>query len=345
LNDKHPEKQPGKSRTMPLTLTFNRLANNFHILDQISESLPEFYLLAEYKDALDHKFSDKELLGKYRETRKRHQTAPDALTIGASNGNLFAPNPQELIDPILDAFFTSESVDQALSKLDQVLTKEEISIILQVFKKCQPIFERLEMADTSAMTHNLNLLNANINDNEIEPHLILTRSFYNSPTKYFTTVLLLWSPLSTGFTGCAYRDHLIVRTSGNEIPDSDIVKMLVSVIVHEATHHASAYASTEQKLRLSAIFESKSDIKSVPHFLYAIEEPLVLAIQMVFLKNTYPEIFERNRDWFNDPMAIKIFPLVEKYFSAKQVIDAEFMEKCAMTVAESRQSLSPRPFV
>src|SRR5688572_9806206 len=141
LNDKHTEKQSGNSLTMHLTLTFNRLANNFHILDQISESLPEFYLLAEYKnDALYHEFSDEELLGKYRETRKRHQTAPVALTSGASNGNLFAPNPQDLIDPILDAFFTSKSVDQALRKLDHVLTREETSIILQVFKKYQPIF-------------------------------------------------------------------------------------------------------------------------------------------------------------------------------------------------------------
>jgi hypothetical protein len=329
---------------MPITLKFNRLANNFHILDQISESLPEFYLLPEYKDALKHEFLDKELLGKYREIRKKHQIAPDALTIAFSNGNLFAPNPQELIDPILDAFFTSESIDQALSKLVQILTEEEISIISQAFKKYEPIFKRLEMTDTSAMTHNLNLLNANIDNDKIDSHLISIRSFYNAPPKDFTTVLLLWYPLSTGFTGCAYRDHLIIRTSGKEIPDSDIVKMLVSVIVHEATHHASSYASTEQKLRLSEIFQSKIDIKNLPHFLNAIEEPLVLALQMVFLKNSYPEIFERNPDWFNEPMAIKIFPLVEKYFNAKQVIDAEFIETCAMALAESRQSLSPRIF-
>lgn len=328
---------------MSLILTFNRLANNFHILDQISGSLPEFYLLPEYKDALEHEFSDKELLSKYREVRKRHQTAPDALTIGVSNGNLFAPTPQELIDPILDAFLTSESVDQALGKLDQVLTKEESDIISQVFKRYQPVFENLEMSNTSAMEHNLNLLNTNIDDEKIDLHLTSTRSFYNSPPKRFTTVLLLWSPLDTGFSGCAYRDHLIVRTSGNKIPNTDIVKMLVSVIVHEAVHHASAYAATEQKLYLSEIFQNKSNIKNLPHFLYAIEEPLVLAIQMVFLKNTYPEIFERNSGWFTEPTAIKIFPLVEEYFGTKKIIDAEFMEKCAMVIAKSRQNSSSRP--
>ena len=76
---------------MPITLILNSLANSFHILDKISESLPEFYLLAEYKSELEHKFLDKELLVKYREIRKKYQSAPDALTIGASNGNLFAP--------------------------------------------------------------------------------------------------------------------------------------------------------------------------------------------------------------------------------------------------------------
>ena len=323
---------------MPLTLAFSRLANNFHILDQVSDSLPEFYLLAEYKDELAHEFSDKALLGKYREIRKRHQVAPEAFTNGASNGNLFAPNPRELIDPIFDAFFTSENLYQALSKLDYLLTKEEISIIELAFQTYEPIFKRLEMADISAMTHNLNLLNANIDNHNIEPHLILTRSFYNSAPKDFATVLLLCSPASMGVTGFEYGNHLILRTSGTDIPDSDVVKMLVSVLVHEATHQASAYAPTAQKLHLSAIFQSKFDIKKLPHFLYAIEEPLVLATQMIFLKNNYPVIYERNPHWFNETAAIKIFPLVEKYFNAKQVIDEEFMEKCAIALAEPSQS-------
>ena len=81
----------------------------------------------------------------------------------------------------------------------------------------------------------------------------------------------------------------------------------------------------------------------MPHFLYAIEEPLVLAIQMVFLKNNYFEIFQRNLNWFNDPMAIKIFPLVEQYFSTKQAIDYEFMEKCVMSLAQSSQSFRLNP--
>ena len=55
------------------------------------------------------------------------------------------------------------------------------------------------MTFTSAMTHNLKLLNANIDNEKIDSHLISTRSYYKYPRKDFKTVLLLWYTLSSGF--------------------------------------------------------------------------------------------------------------------------------------------------
>ncbi len=327
-------------------LTFNRLANNFHILDQVSEGMPEFYLLPEYKQVLEHEITDKEVLAKFREVRKKYQTAPLALTTGASNGNLFAPNAAELVDPIVDAFFTSNDLPQALDKLSAILTVDELSVLEKTFTKYEPVFKRLEMCDGSTIIHNLNLLNATIDAAKVAAHLALARTFYNSSPAPFKTVMLFWSPQPDMVTGFAYGDHLLIRAPRSEMSEDDILKFTISVIVHEAIHHVSAYASTEQKIRLSAIIAEQVDIKDLPHFLYALEEPLVLAIQMLFLQNNYPIEFARNRDkWISDPMVANLLSLVKQYFDAKRSIDEEFMQGCYVALVASRQHSRPVPFM
>jgi hypothetical protein len=317
-----------------LKLNFNGVANNFHILDQISESLPDFFIMPEYKAEFKGKFDDEKILSKYRSIRKKYQTIPKAFQHNTNSEDLFAPNPDELNDPIFDAFFTSYTISDALNKLKTLLTKDEIIFLANLFDKYNPVFEKINQENKHGIKYNLDLLNSNMDDAKITLHMNHIRAFYQSPNKSLKSVLLLWSPSTTGFGGQAYGEHLIIRTSSKKIPDEETAKMLVSVIVHEATHHISANAPYNQKRKLSKVFLSKSNIDTLPHYLFAIEEPLVMATQMLFVETNYPEIYAKNQDWFNHPMAIKIFPIVKDYISGKKSLDNVFIENFAILFNE-----------
>lgn len=310
-----------------MKLRLSEIANTFHILDQVSQSLPDFFTVTEYKDLEKH--FDLKMLGKYKKIRNKYQTIPIEYITGEYTGNLFPSNPTDLKDPIFDAFFTSNTLNDALSKIEKLVTNEELKFLRDFFQDNAEILKTIDSTANVGLQKNLYLLNSNINEEQISQHLDQVRAFYQSPKRELKSILLIWSPSNSGFSGQAYGDHLVVRTSSKEIPNEEIAKMLVSVIVHEATHHVSSNVSMQHKKELSKAFTNISNIDELPHFLFAIEEPLVIATQMHFVKKYFPSIYEKNMDWFNHPMAIKIFPILQEYFNSKNPIDIDFMVKSA----------------
>ena len=154
--------------------------------------------------------------------------------------------------------------------------------------------------------------------------------FYQSAPKKPASALLVCSPEAKAFAGQSYGKHLVLRMPAQKIQRTEIVKMLVSVIVHEATHFISAHAACVQKEALSDIFLSQVNIKTLSHPLLAVEEPLVMATQMLFLESSDPETYKKNQDWFNHPMAIKLLPMVKEYVEKGQPLDTPFMERAAV---------------
>ena len=62
-----------------MELRFSEIANTFHILDQVSQSLPDFFTVTEYNDL--EKYFDLKILGKYKEIRNKYQTIQNIINI------------------------------------------------------------------------------------------------------------------------------------------------------------------------------------------------------------------------------------------------------------------------
>lgn len=107
------------------------------------------------------------------------------------------------------------------------------------------------------------------------------------------------------------------------------------MIVHEATHHISGSMPSNKKQELSTAFLSKIESLDNSHFLNAIEEPLVMAHQMRFVKNTYPSIYSENADWFNHPLAKEYLLILEESIANKKPIDSDFIIKLAEIYSRS----------
>lgn len=91
----------------------------------------------------------------------------------------------------------------------------------------------------------------------------------------------------------------------------------------------SANAPAAQKKYLSGEFLKTCAIGLLPHPLFAIEEPLVLATQLVFMKNTYPEVYNKEKNAFGNPFIFEIENLLEAYLRENRSIDLEFINKYA----------------
>src|SRR5438132_1543508 len=110
-----------------LRLETSELAGKFHVLDQISGALPNFFQIPEYKDLLKKQLKhDTNLLSSYRAIRVKYQKIPAAFDEPKENcSGLFAPSLVEFQDPICDVFFTSSSLNEALLMLKEKLTVSE----------------------------------------------------------------------------------------------------------------------------------------------------------------------------------------------------------------------------
>lgn len=61
-----------------------------------------------------------------------------------------------------------------------------------------------------------------------------------------------------------------------------------------------------------------------------LEEPLVVASQMYFIKNNFPEAYQAASEWFFFPLAEYYSPVLEAYLESEKPIDDEFIKNCAM---------------
>lgn len=121
--------------------------------------------------------------------------------------------------------------------------------------------------------------------------------------------------------------------------------MVSSIIVHEITHHVSGNMATEKKKALTKVFLQHCDALEYPHFMCALEEPLVMATQMLYLKRTYSK-----PSWFNDPVSKLFLEVLEEHLLQGKRLDVEFIEKCSKAsldksrIQQELDSLKPKLF-
>lgn len=323
-----------KNEELKLKLEYNQLADHFHVIDHLTESVPYFFLISEYKTFWIEQFgeldqSDLILFKEYQALRKKYQnmTFFDDLTSSKVNG-LFAPSPQDVPDIVADAFYTSESIEKALDLLDEKLEKHELQLINDVFKNYRNKILKFINFNYEKITAELDYFNRELANPLVDNIFSETINFYQVEPQKFKSVLIFWMP-NKSFRGACYGDHLQIKIPVNDLPidDESTMRFLTSVIVHEAIHHISGSMPSGKKQELSKVFLSTIQSLNSTHFLNAIEEPLVMAHQMRFVKNNYPKIYAENADWFNHPLAKEYLLILEEYIANRKSIDIDFIIK------------------
>lgn len=316
-------------QTASLQINYSHLADTFHWMDQVSESCFSFFQIPDYKAYWINQWTltekDLFLLKHYQAIRKKYQNDPkfnEFLSYLA-----FAPDPAEVKDPIADAFYTSLTLTDALKKLNGILSLDESVFIKAFFEHFEPHLN--EVTWINSFHPILKTLNIHLNSEKVIKHLNKMQSFYRSKPLVLRSILLFSAP-EKHLSGACYGDHLQLRLSKEfDLDKSNNDIFLSSILVHEATHHISGDALQNQKANLRAIFLESSG-KPSEILLMDLEEPLVVASQMYFIKKNFPELYHAASEWFFFPLAEHYFPILEAYLDSTKPIDDEFIKNCAM---------------
>lgn len=320
-----------------LNLKVNELASIFHAIDQVSDSLHDFFQIQDYSEELKPLFNNKiSAIFSYKKIRKKYTKIPDGFSEPIQkNSILFAPSIDNFHDPFADAFFTSMNLDDALAKLKDMLTETEISEFKRCFLILSESIEETIKKDSVRLRNIAENFNGYLAEKNVSRHLELMRKFYVSEKREFKSILILWTPVSSNFSGNCYGDHLLVRVPNPNAIDPSTLKIMASVIVHEATHNISANADELQKARLSSEFMQNIKVPLEGHALMLLEEPLVLATQLFFIKNNAPEIYDEAAKFFSNPVSLALLNMLNEYIAQDIEIDERFIVQAAKFYSKS----------
>lgn len=319
-----------ESEQHSLQISYSQLADKFHWLDQVSDSTLSFFQLPDYRSASEACWNlnenDLSYFDHYRMIRKKYQ---NENVIEESLFNcLFAPDPATVIDPIADAFYSSCSFKDVLAKLLTKLSSEELLFLEQFFLHFESRLDKMILLHRKDLSNTLEMLNAYLSTSEVQEHLQVMQKFYNARPESIKSVLLFSAP-EKHISGASYGHHLHLRIPSTFIPSSNehTDLLLSSILVHEATHHISGCTSIKQKELFSRTFlETCGELKGIP--LLALEEPLIVATQMYFIKTYHPDGYNTAQSWFLFPLAKQYFTILEAYLSKGRSIDMDFIENC-----------------
>ena len=326
-----------------LQLTYSPTANKFHLMDHVSESMNDFFLIPAYKSLWIETYGlseqDQNYLKRYQQLRKKYQNLElfTPMVTGKESG-LFAPHPDEITDVFADAFYTSKTLEEAFRKVALWIKREELQFVRDFFEHFSEKIDKMHEFSPSSLEKILAYFNHQLDSQLATKHLADIAKFYRSDERGFKSVQVFLASRNSGsFNGRCYGDHLqvVIPFNGLPIENEMLMKYLTGVIIHEAAHHISSAAATEQKQKLTDHFMHKVGSIEDGHFLNAIEEPLVMASQMLFMKNVYPDVYKEKASWFNHPLACKYMSILDAYINEGKSIDIEFIESCANLYIES----------
>lgn len=327
----------GLAGQIPLIqVEYRELANQFHVLDHLTESIPSFFLVPDYKKEWIAHFGELSEMDcvyfkAYQALRKKYQNTSffDKITPSEKSG-LFAPDPNDIVDTIAEAFYTSQTIEAALEQLNGKLEPQELQLVDHFFALYKDQVNAFAQFDRKKLEAQIECINRELSSQNGIQTFSESIAFYKATPQEFKSILAVWGPKNV-LSGISYSNHLQIRFPVDDLPADDLVLMqfLASVILHEATHHISGTAPSEQKKELTQAF--LQEVNKIERIDYAnvVEEPLVMAHQMRFVKIAYPEWYSEDADWFNHPLAKHYLVVLEEYVENMRSIDTTFMIKLA----------------
>ena len=311
--------------SIEIQVNYNEHANILHYLDNLS-LFPAEHVNNNYRDFWEIKNfiqdEDNYYLKMYAKVRKKYY----------KNLNLLLSRPENIRDPIAEAFYKANSLINALDAVKKIVSLDDYIIIENSINH---FFKRIEklILNKNHMIEEAEYIKHYYESDEGLGYIKKMCNFYNvSPEKI--KIYIVYEHQSNMSSAYQFSDMIILRRSEKNgsitTYDTKNLKEFFSIIMHEIAHYLSSQINNElannYKLKFKASLKKgviENWQKSSTLF---IEEPLAVMVgQMYYLHMTDPDHFEYFSEFYNQPLVNIIsklcYPLIWHYLSNNKPID------------------------
>ena len=289
--------------SVKIQVAYSESANIFDIMDNVSNWFPGF-CEETYQEYWNKKYplssKDSELFAKYKSIRERYYNDPDQLErdpLKNRNG-MFALLSTITADPLGEAFYSSETLDEAFVKLVNIIKSEEIDFLKGFYSTFADRYKPI-LSESDPFRQVANQVSKSIVKQKIASYFKKVSSYFKVKANMEYRVLFTWWPPNNRSNASPTGSFLIMRY--NPVTDLESAKSSTDIIFHEIVHTISARQDLAQKQTLTKEFVTLCDTKGAIKKLTLLEEPLAVVIgQALFLQTFQPKNYNYDSNWYNE---------------------------------------------
>jgi len=333
---------------LTIEVAFREPASSFEIIDNVSNWWPG-YNEAEYRAYWEDTFgisaTDTALFNQYKVLREKYfdtsgQSGGDAKT---RPSGLFTDTSTLTADPIGQAFYQSETFDEAFTRLNRFLLAEEVAMLKSFFAHFEDRLSRLSAEAAGSIEASLERTQKALDNPEVAAYLNDLAKFVGIEKSVHFTALYVWWPDAENVRANPNGPFLLIRLR----PYADEKVNSADVVVHEAVHALLAAKSNAIKKSLSeTILESCPNVADQTSRLSVIEEPMASILgNMEFRRRFDPNRFAWGREWYGnqwvDLVARLFYPSVMEAMANDRTLEHVVTKDAAALLTVAMKALSP----
>jgi hypothetical protein len=314
-----------------IEVKYREAADVFELVDNLSEWLPD-KCDHEYRAAWIERFgplsrADLDLFERYAAVRGRYYErvhTRDKTLLGAPPAH----------DPVAQAFYRSNTILEAFHVLAGFMDATDVATIRTTIESLAPRYAELTK-ESAAYPAMASTLEHSLTETGAARFRARMAHFYGvTDPRTFTVLYVWWPPVESveanNREGVLLMKYNPTRHGGH--PEKE-----VDVVVHEMGHDVSRRQSEAQRRAFSDLYRAGCPFPTEVDNPRALEEPLTVAQQKIFLRAVLPAEFAKTK-WYNDPwistVAKRFFPDVSAAYERGDVLDEALVRRLAASCAE-----------
>jgi hypothetical protein len=287
---------------------------------------------------------DQDLLKKYDSVRQRHYKGLGLPRddFGPFKDGLFAKRTGISEDRLAPAFYSSDTLEQALEKLRTEVSQEDLGFLKSFYEHFKPKYQKL-LRESEPFKKKAMELNRKLQNKKYAAFFSMISRYYSVSENMNYEVLYAWFPPLERDSASPTDKFLVFQQN----PIKHIHSDDEDIVFHEIIHTLSARQPQKQKEEISKIF-----LEACPSLTEKfvgtnrgriLEEPMAVAIgQIQFLKETSPSRLKWDSKLYNNPwinvFAKLIHPVVEDDLTKKRQFSVETGKKLGFLCNEFFQA-------
>lgn len=284
-------------------LVYSEAANLFHLADQVSLWHPSSPTT--FRDYWQKRFgftqTDKRWFDGFANLRRKYSPEPITWKKESEDEALFSA-PDLKNDPLLEAFFTSAQLPQALDKLKDKLDQSERQYLIDFFRQYEARFQEI-LKESEQFKARLPALNQELTKFRFDFYLKRVERFFgleqqvSPPSERYRSYLVWWPPearIEVAQTG----PYLLVRAH----PPSHFQKMSAEVGLEGAVRSILRSLSPEARALIETQFRAQCTWPKTLEAPLVLELPLTLALsRLAFHEGRDERQFVLAQEWSPHP--------------------------------------------